>query len=344
MGEIEDPLNLPNELSYGCVGHSLHNCLSNMQDWEEEKDWFPPRTINTSIKWLDRNAKDAPFLLVIDEFDPHEPWNAPIDFLKLYFDTESYNGRKVINTTGGNYEFKEGELEYTLAQYAGEVTLCDKYVGVLMNKLKELDLWENTVVALVSDHGHNIMDHGIIHKLPDQMYPELMDLVYIISHPEKQASGSECNAYVAHHDIPVTLMRMAGINTPTNLEGENVWKWVTDKGLQTRSYATCIFYPWLWIQNEQYAYMTDIDGSEERLYYRDKDPKQINNVAKENFEICRLLKKILWKEMDNDPPSYDIVRRGHEWYEYPDLHDPSSKISKRLRKEFNITNKESKND
>ncbi len=333
-GDIEDPANLPNELSYGCVGHSLRHCLSNMQDWEEEKDWFPAQSINASIKWLDKNAKKGPFLLVVDEFDPHEPWNAPKDLLGLYMDTKSYDGRKVINTTGGAYDFKEGELEYTFAQYAGEVSLCDKYVGVLMDKLKELDVWDNTVVMLVSDHGHNIMDHGVIHKLPDHMYPELMDLVYIIRHPEKHAANTECDAFVAHHDIPVTLMNLAGIEPPSDLDGKNIWKWVTGESPQMRAHATCIFYPWLWIQNKKYAYMTDLDGTEERLYDRENDPKQSNNIASEYKEVCEELKGVLWAEMENDPPNYDIVRRGHEWYEYPDLHDPRSQISKKLRKAF----------
>ena len=202
-----------------------------------------------------------------------------------------------------------------------------------MDKLKELDLWDNTIVALVSDHGHNIMDHGIIHKLPDHMYPELMDLVYIIRHPEGHDS-SECDAYVAHHDIPVTLMSMAGITLPNDLDGENVWKWVTKETPETRDHATCIFYPWLWIQNEKYAYITNLEGTEERLYDRKKDPKQMNNIAKGNQGVCSQMKKILWNEMDNDPPDYDIVRKGHEWYEYPDLHDPMSQISERLRKTF----------
>jgi arylsulfatase A-like enzyme len=333
-GEIEDPANLPNELSYGCVGHSLHHCLANMQDWEEEKDWFPPQSINASIDWLEKNAKNGPFLLEIDEFDPHEPWNAPKDFLELYFDTDSYEGRRVINTTGGPYDFREGELEYTFAQYAGEVTLCDKYVGVLMDKLKDMGLWNNTIVALVSDHGHNIMDHGIIHKLPDHMYPELMDLVYIIRHPESSHGDSECDAYVAHHDIPVTLMSMAGIELSGMLDGADAWKWVTVEAPITREYATCMFYPWLWYQDNRYAYLTDLDGTEEKLYDRKTDPKQMNNIAAENPKVCKMLRGVLWDEMDNDPPSYDVVRSGHEWYEYPDLHDPSSEISDRLRKKF----------
>jgi arylsulfatase A-like enzyme len=135
--DLEDPANLPNDLLHGCVGHSLEYCLANMQDWRIEADWFPARTFGSAISWLERNVKRGPFLLVIDEFDPHEPWNAPINILQKYIDLDCYVGRRVINTYGGKYEFQEGELEYTLAQYAGEVTLCDKYVGQLIDKVKQ---------------------------------------------------------------------------------------------------------------------------------------------------------------------------------------------------------------
>lgn len=330
-GEIEDPANLPCDLAYGCVGHSLSLCLANMQGWETEADWFPPRIFGSAIGWLESNAGEGEFLLVIDEFDPHEPWNAPRDILELYFDTGSYAGRRVINTTGGPYEFREGELEYTLAQYAGEVTLCDKYVGVFLDRVKELGLWDDTVVALVSDHGHNIMDHGVLHKLPDHMYPELMDLVYIIRSPDGEAAGTECDAYVAHHDIPVTLMTMAGVEPPSGLDGENAWAWATGESPQTRDHATCMFYPWLWYRDEDHAYMTDIDGAEERLYDIKNDPKQMVDISEENGDACRSIKKELWDEMGGDPPRYEIMRKGHEWYEYPDVYDPTSAISKRIR-------------
>jgi len=121
-----------------------------------------------------------------------------------------------------------------------------------------------------------------------------MDLVYIIRHPEKHAANTECDAFVAHHDIPVTLMNLAGIEPPSDLDGKNIWKWVTGESPQMRAHATCIFYPWLWIQNKKYAYMTDLDGTEERLYDRENDPKQSNNIASEYKEVCEELKGVLW--------------------------------------------------
>ncbi len=331
-GDIEDLVNLPCDLAYGCVGHSMKSCLANMQDWRTEEDWFPARTFGKAARWLEQHGKEGPFLLVIDEFDPHEPWNTPRDILELYFDTRSYKGRRIINTHGGAYEFREGELEYTLAQYAGEVTLCDKYVGVLLDKVRELGLWDDTIVALVSDHGHNIMDHGVIHKMPDHMYPELMDLVYMIRSPDGEAAGSECDAYVAHHDLPVTLMEMAGIETPSDLDGKNVWTWATGNKPQTRDYATCMFYPWLWCFDGDYAYMSYLDGTQEKLYDLRNDPEQTTNIADERREVCETMHRRLWDEMGGDPPQYEVMREGHEWYEYPDIYDPTSDAPHKLLK------------
>ena len=328
-GDVTRLDNLPCDEMYGMVGHSLPYCLANVKDWRKEEDWFAPRTFNAATRWIEENAGD-PFFLVIDEFDPHEPWNPPKEYLEQYMDIDSYEGRRIIPTVGGFNEFGEGELEYTLASYAGEVSHCDHYVGVLLDKIKELGQWDNTIVALVSDHGHNIMDHGVMHKIPDHMYNELMDLVYIVRAPDNQQAGTECDAYVAHHDIPVTLMEMAGIKPPEGLDGKNVWKWATGETPQTRSYATCMFYPWLWTRDNQYVYMTDNEKTMEKLYDIKADPKEKQEISNEHPEICNRLRERIWREAKGDPPIYDVIRHGHEWYEYPDIHDPKGTFSKSL--------------
>jgi arylsulfatase A-like enzyme len=329
-GNIENLENLPCKNMYGMVGHSLPYCLANVQDWRSEEDWFAPKTFGAAINWLERNAGDHRFFMVIDEFDPHEPWNPPREYLELYFDVDNYEGRRIIPTVGGPNELRKDELEYILASYAGEVTHCDKYVGKLLDKIHEMSLIDNTIIALVSDHGHNIMDHGVMHKIPDHMYNELMDLVYIIKAPNSEEAGRECNAFVAHHDIPVTLMEMAGLEPPKGLDGKNVWKWVTNEAEETRHYATCIFYPWLWTKDNEYMYMTDIEKTQEKLYDIKNDPNENINIASEKPEICKRLQKRIWAEAGGSLPIYDVIRHGHEWYEYPDIHDPTGKLSKTL--------------
>jgi len=313
--EIEDPRNLPCELAYGCVGHSMERCLANMRGWRTEEDWFPPRTFGAAIEWLEENRDVEKFLLVVDEFDPHEPWNAPKNFLDLYFDTAKYKGRRVINTRAGPYPFREGELEYTRAQYAGEVTLVDKYVGRLLDRVKELGLWGNTAILLLSDHGHPIMDHGVIHKLPQYLYPELMDLVFILRHPDKDHAGETCDAYVSTHDVPPTLYALAGLTPPVPLDGRNVWEWVTGESEDRRDYMTSIYGDTVWCRDEEHAYIADLEGNRAKLYDVQEDPKQMNNIADQKPQACRKMHQRVLKDAGGPIPPFTARRRDRPWYD-----------------------------
>jgi arylsulfatase A-like enzyme len=324
--EIEDMKYLPCELAYGCVGHSLHYCLPNMQNWRTEADWFPARTFGRAIDWLQANQDCENFLLVVDEFDPHEPWNAPKDLLDLYFDTASYQGRRIINTRGGPFTFQEDELDYTFAQYAGEVTLCDKYVGKLLDTVKELGKWEDTVVIVVSDHGHNIMDHGVMHKVPSHLYPELMDLVFIVRHPAEDYVGTICDAFVGHHDLLPTLLSLTDLSSPQHLDGRNIWKWVTGEERDQRAYVTSIFGEWVWCRDKEYAFISDFDGENTKLYDVQTDPEQRIDVADRESTVCQKMYKRILNDAGTPLPHYEIRRKGHSWYEYPDVYAPSARV------------------
>jgi len=314
-GEIEDPGNLPCDLAYGCVGHSLRWCLANMQDWRDEEDWFPPRTFRAAVKWLEENRNVDRFFLVVDEFDPHEPWNGPTNLLHMYFDTAKYDGRRIINTETGPFEFREGELEYTRAQYAAEVTLVDEYVGRLLGKVRELGLWENTIVILTSDHGHPIMEHGILHKASHCLYPELMDCVFVIYHPDKEFAGTTCGAYVGHQDIPPTALALTGVSRPVPLDGRNAWDWVTGKKSDRREHVTSIFGDWVWCRDEEYAYISDINGNQTKLYDIREDPQQYNSIAEQKSDICQDMFKRILIDAGGPIPHYEITRDELHWYD-----------------------------
>lgn len=234
--------------------------------------------------------------------------------LNLYFDTASYGGRRIINTHVGVFIFREGELEYTRAQYAGEVTLVDRYVGKLLDKIRELDLWENTVVMLLSDHGHPIMEHGILHKVPQCLYSELMDLVYIVYHPDRRYTGTICNAYVSTHDVAPTLLTMVGVKPPVMMEGRNILEWVTKDKTNRREYITSIFGDYIWCRDEEYAYIANLDGNDVRLYNVQEDPDQHTNITKENPEICKKMYKRVLADADGILLHYQFVRPSSLWY------------------------------
>jgi arylsulfatase A-like enzyme len=317
-GRIDDLKNLPCDLMFGCVGHSLHRCLPNMSGWMNEEDWFPARTFSSAIQWLEKNHDTENFFLMIDEFDPHEPWAPPKPYLDQYIDTAKYDGRRIINTHSGPFPFQDGELEFTKALYAGEVTFLDKCVGFFLDKVKELHLWENTVILLLSDHGHPLMEHGILHKLPQNLYPELMDLVFLLYHPDREYAGTTCETFVSTHDVSPTLLALTGTEQPVPMDGRNIWDWVTHRQVDRREYQTSIFGSYVWCRDEDYAYIADLNGKKPRLYNVHEDPDQVMNIAIANPTLCDMMYYRVLADAEGKIPHYLI---HSEWY---DLESSSS--------------------
>ena len=78
--------------------------------------------------------------------------------------------------------------------------------------------------------------------------------------------------------------------------------------------------------------MSYLDGTQEKLYDLRNDPEQTRNIADERREVCETMHRRLWDEMGGDPPQYEVMREGHEWYEYPDIYDPTSDAPHKLLK------------
>ena len=64
------------------------------------------------------------------------------------------------------------------------ISLMDKYIGRILNKLDKLGLAENTVVVFTTDHGHFFGQHGFIHKGPFH-YEDMIKIPFIVRYPEK---------------------------------------------------------------------------------------------------------------------------------------------------------------
>ena len=45
-------------------------------------------------------------------------------------------------------------------QYAALLSMCDKYLGKLLDKFDELDLWKDTMLIVNTDHGYLLGEHG----------------------------------------------------------------------------------------------------------------------------------------------------------------------------------------
>jgi arylsulfatase A-like enzyme len=156
----------------------LHRWVNRYFECEEET--FPAKTGSTTIRWLEENYKASPFFLWVDFFDPHEPWDAPEYLVKRY--DPHYEGIPMIHPNYGLASaYTDAELYNLWAHYAAEAELVDRWIGRVLQKIDDLQLWEDSIVVVHSDHGISIGEHGRTGKsnISDDdprywpLYPEL---------------------------------------------------------------------------------------------------------------------------------------------------------------------------
>jgi arylsulfatase A-like enzyme len=125
--------------------------LANTSYRKTEGDWFAPRAFASAGEYLGHIMEAQPFFLLVDCFDPHEPWDPPRKYVDLYGDPD-YSGREptVPNYSDASW-ITEGELERMRALYAGEVTMADAWLGRLLERIEDFGLAENTLLILLSD-------------------------------------------------------------------------------------------------------------------------------------------------------------------------------------------------
>ena len=150
-----------------------HEALDIRDAWRSEADRNAPKTFMTAIQWLERHYKED-FFLLVDTWDPHEPWDAPSYYTELYL--PDYDGELVLPLYGNWHDmpgYEESQLRKGHATYCGEITMVDTWVGFLLKSVENMGLADKTVVIFTTDHGFYFGEHGgLFGKMSSDKYPD----------------------------------------------------------------------------------------------------------------------------------------------------------------------------
>jgi arylsulfatase A-like enzyme len=212
--------------------HILRVHMRNTAWWQSEEDRFASRTIQAACDWLEENQDEGQFFLYLDLFDPHEPWDPPKKYIEMY--EQDYNGHNIIYPAYGAWQefLSEDELNHIRALYMAETSLVDHWFGVLLDKIDELGLTEDTGVIFVSDHGLLFGEHGLLGKafrpqvdgaayfeaMP--MYADIREVPLLIRLPG-QAEGRRISSLVQIPDLMPTVLEMAGLVATETIGGRS---------------------------------------------------------------------------------------------------------------------------
>jgi len=196
--------------------------LMNVAGRQSEQDYFPAQVFRAGADWLARNQDADQFFLVLDSFDPHEPWDPPAYYRRLY-DPDDEVADVIWLNYGQSAKYSERELQRARGNYAGECTLVDRWLGFFLEALRGSGRLSDTVVALVSDHGHNLGDRGLTGKQGHPLTRAVADLLLMIRHPQGEQAGRRTDALCYNFDLSSTLMRMLTGSVPEQMTGLDLW-------------------------------------------------------------------------------------------------------------------------
>ncbi|MCP5108853.1 MAG: sulfatase, partial [bacterium] len=184
------------------------------------------------------------FFFGVGYYRPHLPFNVPKKYWDLYQRSEiplaenDYLPKNAplmainnLRELRGYQDFKQipfpkdGTLSEEQARllkhgYLASVSYIDAQVGRLIEQLKKLDLWDNTIIALWGDHGWKLGEHNSWCKMTNYEIDTRSPL--IIRQPGAPGNGKSCNRLVEFVDIFPTLCNASGLELPPDLEGTSM--------------------------------------------------------------------------------------------------------------------------
>lgn len=276
----------------------LEQYLRNIEDRRFEEDYFAAKVFRAAEKWLERNAcYYKNYFLLIDCFDPHEPWDPPREYVDLY--DPNYSGKEIIFPQAGTTDtISPAELKHIRALYAGEVSFVDRWFGKFMEKFYHLGLEKDTAVLFLSDHGHPLGEHQIIRKIPKALYPELIDAPLMLYLPKAHGKKS-IEAIIQECDIAPTLLELMGVKAAESMKGLDFSAVLNNEKMEMRKYAAGGYHTHAYTRNRKFHYFVNLREPKERyLFNLEKDRDMNQNIAETNPADLAVMEDLLKKSMD----------------------------------------------
>jgi arylsulfatase A-like enzyme len=260
--------------------------LANTQDRKSEEDWFAPRVFSMASDFLRTADRGQPFFLVVDCFDPHEPWDPPDRYVSFYDD--GYDGPEpTVPEYSDAGWIDERELERMRALYAGEVTMTDRWFGRFIDTLDSSDFAKETLLVVLSDHGVALGEHDATGKPFWALYPELTDIPFMIRHPEGTRAGETSDYYASTHDVAPTILGYLGIEPEQPMEGQDLSVIFGGGQPSERNHFTLGYDEYVWARDDRYVLLSRNDRAQTRLYDLSADPDMNTDIADANPDVAR---------------------------------------------------------
>ena len=208
----------------------------NREKIREENEFPGPKCFKSAFDFLEVNKDADDWSLMLECFDPHEPFHAPERFRKA-FNIDST--KKVLDWP--RYEEvveNDQDINTIRANYGALVAMCDDYFGQLLDRFDEYNLWSDTALILSTDHGFLLSEHDWWGKCRMPYYEEISHIPLMIYDPrEPDSSGKSTDAITQTMDLMPTILDLHGVDIPDEVRAESLSSIIKDPERQGREFA-----------------------------------------------------------------------------------------------------------
>ncbi|KGM45966.1 arylsulfatase [Neobacillus niacini] len=299
------------------------NASAMSRPWHLPEEFHPTNWVVTqSIDFLRRRDPRKPFFLKMSFVRPHPPFDPPPAYFDYYMSKEI--DEPVIGTWAAEDEAGLGLLPTTRrgvvpkqrlkrarAAYYALIAHLDDQIGRFIQAMIEYQVYQNTVILFVSDHGELLGDHHFLAK--SLAYEGSAKIPFILSDPGNQLGiqkGTTCDNIIELRDIMPTLLEAAEAPVPETVEGKSVIPLA--RGMETE------WRPYLHGEHAfgDLSHHYIVNGKEKYIWYSQtgveqyfdlaNDPKEIHNLSQDHrySEKAAYLRDILMQELKGREEGY----------------------------------------
>lgn len=307
----------------------------------ERKGYISDILTEYAVDWI-KEKKDTPFFLYLSHKAVHSEFEPAVRH-KGKYENEKIEYPPSMANTEENYKDKpdwvraqrnswhgvdymyHGQMDFDTfyKRYCETLLSVDDSIGEIFKVLEETKLLDSTLIMYMGDNGFCLGEHGLIDKR--QMYEESIRVPMMAHCPELIKPGSSLPQMVQNIDVAPTVLDLAGLETPKDMDGKSFLPLLKGKEVKWRD---AIFYEYYWerpfphtptvfgIRTDKYKYMRyhgiwDID----ELYDIENDPDEMKNLIKlpEYQELIEELANRVYDWLENTKGMQIPIMRDGMW-------------------------------
>jgi arylsulfatase A-like enzyme len=285
--------------------------------------YIDAHTLNKSVvSWIKSN-KSENFFLWVHYMDVHYPYIPPPKYIKML--GGNIPNKQMIRSLDNKITYNtidsvtEGDLKTMINLYDAGIRYVDEQIGLLLSKLKKLDLLNKTAIIVIADHGDEFLDHGDLGH-GSKLYNELLQVPLLLYLPNINESIKIKNR-VSLIDLAPTILDLLRINNPSSFLGESLLPLIEGKEHNERAIISEIANERITPDNplkidysiRKIAYIYGdwkyiyYENADDEFYNLKNDPKETKNVLYEEKEKAEEFKSWILQHIKMEEETFRIL-------------------------------------